>query len=77
MAKTARYLDESKDGWYSYRRRVPEKLREIFKQLELQHAYKTKSLTKALRLHADYHEKIENELKQRMAKMAKAPPSLF
>ena len=63
MAKTARYLDESKDGWYSYRRRVPEKLREIFKQLEFKHAYKTKSLTKALRLHADYHEKVENEIR--------------
>ena len=59
MAKTARYLDESQDGWYSYRRRVPAKLQDIFKQREFKHAYKTKSLTKALRLHADYHEEIE------------------
>jgi len=62
MTKTARYLDESPDGWYSYRRRVPSKLREIFKQLEFKHAYKTKSLTKALRLHADYHEEIEKQI---------------
>ena len=67
MPKTARYLDESKDGWYSYRRRVPGKLRAVFKQLEFKHAYKTKSLTKALRLHADYHEMIENEIRSAKA----------
>ena len=62
MAKTARYLDESKDGWYSYRRRVPAKLQDIFKQREFKYAYRTKSLTKALRLHADYHEEIEQQI---------------
>jgi len=67
MSKTARYLDESPDGWYSYRRRVPAKLREIFKQLEFKHAYKTKSLTKALRLHADYHEEIEQQIRSAKA----------
>jgi len=74
MAKSPLYLDVSKDGWFSYRRRVPAKLRKILKQREFKHAYKTKSLSKALRLHADYHETIEKQISYAKAFLKSTAP---
>ena len=61
MAKTKLHLHESKDGWFSYRRRVPAKLQALLDKTEVKHAYKTKSKVQALKLHATYHEKVEKE----------------
>ena len=61
MAKTKLHLHESKDGWFSYRRRVPAKLQALLDKTEVKHAYKTKSKVQALKLHASHHEKVEKE----------------
>ncbi|NCZ65634.1 MAG: hypothetical protein EBY64_04305, partial [Rhodobacteraceae bacterium] len=61
MAKTKLHLHESKDGWFSYRRRVPAKLQALLDKTEVKHAYKTKNKVQALKLHAIYHEKVEKE----------------
>jgi hypothetical protein len=61
MAKTKLHLHESKDGWFSYRRRVPAKLQALLDKTEVKHAYKTKSKVQALKLHASHHEQVEKE----------------
>lgn len=74
MAKTTRYLRESKDGWFSYRRKVPTKLVELMDQREFQKAYNTKNKTKAFKQHAIHHEQVEKEIAEAKA-MAKHLPS--
>jgi hypothetical protein len=61
MAKTKLHLHESKDGWFSYRRRVPAMLHALLDKIEIKYAYKTKNKVQALKLHAYYHEQVEKE----------------
>ena len=59
MGKLARYMDESPDGWFSYRRRVPTGLGEFFdQQHEIKHSHKTKIEVKALKLHALFQDNV-------------------
>ena len=74
MGKLARYIHESPDGWFSYRRRVPTALVELFDGREIKHSYKTKNKVKALKLHALFHEQVEKRIAEAKA-MAKHLPS--
>ena len=73
MAKTKLYLRESKDGWYSYRRKVPTKLIKLIGQREFQKAYNTKSQTKAFKLHAIHHEYVEKQIREAKALLKSIP----
>lgn len=75
MGKLARYIHESPDGWFSYRRRVPTALVELFDgRGEIKHSYKTKNKVKALKLHALFHEQVEKRIAEAKA-LAKHLPS--
>ena len=74
MGKLARYIHESPDGWFSYRRRVPTALVDLFDGREIKHSYKTKNKVKALKLHALFHEQVEKRIAEAKA-MAKHLPS--
>lgn len=76
MSKLARHMDQSPDGWLSYRRRVPTGLVKLIGKREIKHAYKTKSEIKALKLHASFHEQVEKMIAEAKA-MAKHLPSAF
>ena len=62
MGKTQRYLKVSDTGFWSYRRVVPKHLREILRKREWKKAFKTKDKTTAFKLHAEYHQEVENEI---------------
>ena len=64
MFKTTDYLRKSPDGWYSYRRRVPSKLVELFPFKEFQKAYNTKNKARAFTQHAAYHKEVERQIKE-------------
>ena len=63
MFKTTDYLRKSPDGWYSYRRRVPSKLVELFPFKEFQKAYNTKNKARAFTQHAAYHKEVERQIR--------------
>ena len=64
MFKTTDYLRKSPDGWYSYRRRVPSKLVELFPFKEFQKAYNTKNKARAFTQHAAYHKEVERQIRE-------------
>ena len=64
MGKLARYMDESPDGWFSYRRRVPTKLVEILGKKEFGRSYNTNNRASAFREHDRYHREVESEIKE-------------
>jgi len=72
MGKTQRYLKDSDTGFWSYRRVVPKHLREILRKREWKKAFKTKDKTIAFKLHADYHQEVENEIAIAEERLAKA-----
>ena len=72
MGKTQRYLKDSDTGFWSYRRVVPKHLREILRKREWKKAFKTKDKTTAFKLHADYHQEVENEIAVAEERLAKA-----
>lgn len=68
------YLKQSKDGWWSYRRVVPVKLRKLVGQREWKKAYKTKSLSQALIAHAEYFNIVENEIRSAVERLSATAP---
>ena len=64
MRKTRLYLEESKTGWFSYRRRVPTKLVEILGKKEFGRSYNTNNRASAFREHDRYHREVEREIKE-------------
>ena len=73
MAKTKRYLRESDDGWFSYRRRVPDKLIELLGKTEFQKSYNTQSEAKAFKLHAIFNEDVEKQIREAEALLKSLP----
>ncbi|MDG2230842.1 MAG: tyrosine-type recombinase/integrase [Paracoccaceae bacterium] len=75
MGKLARHMHKSKDGWLSYRRRIPETLRPLFNnKREIKHAYKTKIEVIALKQHALFHSEVEKEFTEAKAMMKNLVP---
>ena len=67
-------MHESDDGWFSYRRRVPAKIQSLIGKSEIKHAYNTKSKVKALRLHAAFHERTQQEFNTALAYLKSVTP---
>lgn len=71
MKKTLSYLSQTKkNGWYGYRRRVPQDIADLIKERVWVISYRTKDRGEAFAAHKETHQKIEEII--RLARSSKA-----